>query len=99
MASFLLLLSSKDQSMPLLLVMFFIADLLSFAYPFIAYYLYREWDRYHYTVINHDYAQRCLYGAIALLVFILLGKLLIKALLSKRNKSEDEPHMFDTSRR
>jgi pimeloyl-ACP methyl ester carboxylesterase len=84
--------------MPLLLLAFFIADLLSFAYPVIAYYLYREWDKYHNTV-NEDYAQRCLYGAIALLLFILLGKFLIKALLSKSRKGEDEPHMFDTNKR
>src|SRR4051812_47927267 len=85
--------------MPLLLLAFFIADLLSFAYPFIAYYLYREWDKYHDIVNNHDYAQRCLYGAIALLLFIVLGKFLIKALLSKSRKEEDEPHMFDTDKR
>src|ERR1700712_105616 len=81
--------------MPLLIIAFFIADLLSFAYPFIAYYLYREWDKYRDTV-NDDYAQRCLYGAIALLLFILLGKFLIKLLLSKSRKGEDEPQMFDT---
>jgi pimeloyl-ACP methyl ester carboxylesterase len=84
--------------MPLLILAFLIADLLSVAYPFVAYYLYREWDTYHDTV-NDDYAQRCLYGAIALLLFILLGKFLIKALLSKSRKGEDEPHMFDTNKR
>lgn len=66
--------------MPLLLLAFFIADLLALAYPFVAYYLYREWDKYHDTV-NNDYAQRCLYGVIALLLFIVLGRFLIKALL------------------
>ncbi|MCF6406636.1 alpha/beta hydrolase [Chitinophaga filiformis] len=84
--------------MPLLLIAFFIADLLSFAYPFIAYYLYREWDRYRDT-INEDYAERCLYGAIALLLFILLGKMLVKVLLSKRRKGEDEPHLFHAGKR
>jgi pimeloyl-ACP methyl ester carboxylesterase len=83
--------------MPLLLLAFFIADLLSIAYPFVAYYLYKEWDRYNNT-IHDDYADRCLYGAIAILLFILLGKLLIKALLSKRRKGEDEPHRFDTNK-
>ena len=71
--------------MPLLIIAFFIADLLSISYPFIAYYLYREWDRYGDTADN-DYAQRCLWGAIAILVFILLGKFLIKALVSKSRK-------------
>ncbi|WP_170971084.1 alpha/beta fold hydrolase [Ilyomonas limi] len=83
--------------MPLLFLAFFIADLLSLAYPFIAYYLYREWDKYQDTV-NDDYAQRCLYGAIVLLLFIVLGKFLIKVLLSKNRKGEDEPHMFDTNK-
>src|SRR4051812_21892558 len=84
--------------MPLLILAFLIADLLSIAYPFIAYYLYQEWDKYRDT-IDEDYAQRCLYGAIALLLFILLGKFLIKALLSKKTKGEDEPRMFNTSKR
>lgn len=84
--------------MPLLLLGFFIADLLSFAYPVIAYFLWREWDRYHNTLYD-DYAHRCLYGAIALLLFILLGKFLIKALMSKKRKGEDEPHMFDTKKK
>jgi pimeloyl-ACP methyl ester carboxylesterase len=84
--------------MPLLLLAFFIADLLSIAYPFIAFYLWREWDEYNGTAAD-DYADRCLYGAIAILLFILLGKFLIKALLSKRRKGEDEPHLFDTNKR
>jgi pimeloyl-ACP methyl ester carboxylesterase len=84
--------------MPLLLLAFFIADLLSIAYPFIAYHLYREWDQYRGTV-EDDYAQRCLWGAISLLFFILLGRFLVKALLSKRRKGEVEPQMFDTKKR
>lgn len=84
--------------MPLLLLVFFIADLLSIAYPLIAYCLYREWDKYRDTV-KDEYAQRCLYGAVALLLFILLGKFLIKALLSKSRKGEDEPRMFDANKR
>jgi pimeloyl-ACP methyl ester carboxylesterase len=84
--------------MPLLLLAFFIADLLSIAYPLIAYYLYREWDQYRNT-LEDDYAQRCLFGAIALLLFMLLGRFLIKALLSKSRKGEDQPHRFDTNHR
>src|SRR4051812_22598793 len=83
--------------MALLILAFLIADLLSIAFPFIAYYLYKEWDRYHDT-INDDYAQRCLYGAIALLLFIILGRFLIKLLLSKKRKGEDEPRMFETDK-
>jgi pimeloyl-ACP methyl ester carboxylesterase len=84
--------------MPLLILVFLIADLLSVAYPFIAYHLYREWDLYKGTIDN-AYADRCLYGAIALLLFILLGRFLIKALLSKKRKGEDEPHLFNASKR
>jgi pimeloyl-ACP methyl ester carboxylesterase len=85
----------KRETMPLLILVFLLADLLSVAYPFIAYYLWREWDEYNGTA-SDDYADRCLYGAIALLLFILLGKFLIKMLLSKRRPGEDEPHMFES---
>jgi pimeloyl-ACP methyl ester carboxylesterase len=84
--------------MPLLLLVFFLTGLLSLAYPFLAYYLWREWDKYNNT-INDDYADRCLYGAIALLLFILSGRFLIKALLSKKRNGEDEPHMFKADKR
>jgi pimeloyl-ACP methyl ester carboxylesterase len=83
--------------MPLLLFAFIIVDLLSVAYPFIAYWLYKQWDQYHDTP-NDDYAQRCLIGAIAVSVFILLGKFLIKFLLSKRRAEEDEPYLFKSDR-
>ena len=84
--------------MPLLILAFLVTDLLAIAYPIIAYYLYRQWDLYHDT-INDDYAQRCLYGSVALLLVILLGKFLIKAVLSKSRKGEDQPQMFDTNKR
>ncbi len=84
--------------MPLFILAFLITDLLSIAYPFVAYYLYREWHKYHNTIDN-AYAQRCLYGVIALLVLIVLGKFLMKVLLSKSREGEDEPHMFDTNKR
>jgi pimeloyl-ACP methyl ester carboxylesterase len=83
--------------MPLLIIAVFVAALLSLVYPFVAYYLYREWDKYSGTV-EDDYAQRCLWGAIALLLLILLGKFLVKALLSRRRKDEDEPRMFEPKR-
>ena len=83
--------------MILLLLAFLVADLLSIAYPFIAYYLFREWQRYNDTV-NNAYADRCLYGMIALLVLILLGRFLLKALLSKRRSGEEEPHLFKAAK-
>jgi pimeloyl-ACP methyl ester carboxylesterase len=84
--------------MPLLLLAFFVADLLSITYPLIVYYLYREWDQYRNT-FEDDYAQRCLWGAVALLLFMLLGRFLIKALLSKSGRGEDQPYRFDTTHR
>jgi hypothetical protein len=36
---------------------------------------------------------------IALLLLIFLGRFLMKALLSKRRKGEDEPHLFESKRR
>jgi pimeloyl-ACP methyl ester carboxylesterase len=76
----------KNHPMPLLLLLFLIAD------------LYRQWDQYNGTV-HDDYADRCLYGAIALLLLIVLGRFLMKMLLSKRRKGEDEPHLFDTNKK
>jgi pimeloyl-ACP methyl ester carboxylesterase len=90
--------TSKHFDMPLVLLAFIIADLLSIAYPFVAYYLWREWDTYNNT-INDAYADRCLYGAIALLMFIFLGRLLMKAIVSTRRKGEDEPHTFNANHR
>ena len=84
--------------MPLLLLVFFIADLLSIAYPFIAFYLWREWNRFNNT-INDAYADRCLYGTIALLAFIFLGRYLVKFIISKKRKEEDDPQMLQSSKR
>ena len=84
--------------MPLLIIALLIADLLSVAYLVADYYLWREWYSYRDTV-HDEYAQRCLYGAIAVLAFILLGKFLIKALLSKSRQGEDEPHRFESDQR
>ena len=83
--------------MPLLILAFFIADLLSIAFVFLGYHLWREWDTYRDTV-DGDYAQRCLYGAIALALYIFLRKFLIKLLLSKSRKGEDEPRRFSTKK-
>ena len=84
--------------MPLLLLVLFLLALMAFAYPAIAYYFFREWDQYRDTV-NEDYAQRCLYGALALLAFMLLGRFLIRTLLSRRRKGEEEPRMWEARER
>src|SRR5215203_4000235 len=84
--------------MPLLVLAFLLADLLSVGFIFIDYYLWQEWYQYRGTAAD-DSANRCLYGAIALLAFVLFGKFLIRMLLSTRRKGEDEPQMFETNRR
>jgi pimeloyl-ACP methyl ester carboxylesterase len=81
--------------MPLLLLIIFLVDLVSVAFLFIDYHLWREWYHYRHT-LNDDYAQRCLIGAIALLTYSLMGKFPLSLLVSKRRKNEDEPHMFDS---
>src|SRR5438270_12238506 len=95
--AWILMTQNKHCGMPLILLGFFIVDFLSIAYPFIAYYLWRQWNTYNNT-INDDYAHRCLYGAIALLLLIVLGRFLMKAILSKRRKGEDEPHFFQSTK-
>ena len=84
--------------MPIFLIGFLITDLLSIAIPFIAFYLWREWDKFNGTSAD-DYADRCLYGAIALALLILIGRFLVRALLSKERKGEDEPTMVEATQR
>ncbi len=81
----------------LLLFILLLLDLVAVAYPLIAFFLFREWQRYRDT-LQDDYADRCLYGAIALLALVLFGRFLIRMLVSKRRKGEDEPAMFETGR-
>jgi hypothetical protein len=71
--------------MPLLILAILLFGLLSFVYPLLAYYLWREWNTYHGTAAD-AYAHRCLYGAIALLLFIFFGRFLMKMLLSKKDR-------------
>jgi pimeloyl-ACP methyl ester carboxylesterase len=84
--------------MPLLIIAFLLADLLSIVFIFADYYLWHEWYEYHNTALD-DYAERCLYGAIAILLYILLGKFIIRMLLSKWRSGEEEPHMFESKQR
>jgi pimeloyl-ACP methyl ester carboxylesterase len=83
--------------MPLLILVFLLADIMSIAFIFIDYYLWHEWYQNRNTIAD-DYANRCLYGAIALLLLMSMGRFVIKALLSKRRKGEDEPQKFDTKK-
>jgi len=80
--------------MPLLIITLFLIDLLSLAILFIDYKLWREWHEFRNTAAD-DYADRCLYGAIALLAFGTLGRYPMILLFSKRRKNEDEPSMTE----
>src|SRR5688572_24898540 len=84
--------------MPILILIFLLIDLLSIGAVIADIYLWREWWEYRNTLFD-DYANRCLYGAIALLAYVFFGRTLIKALVSKKRARKDEPEMFETSRR
>jgi pimeloyl-ACP methyl ester carboxylesterase len=83
--------------MPLLLLALVVV-MLSVAYPLIAYYLWQEWRVFNGTAAD-DYADRCLYGAIAITLFIFLGRFLVRVLLSKPRPGEDEPRIEEAPRR
>ena len=84
--------------MPLLILVFLLIDLLSIGFLLADIYLWREWWEYRNTAAG-DYANRCLYGAIALLGYAFFGRKLIAALLSKKRPGEEAPRMFESSRR
>ncbi|MEI6945903.1 alpha/beta hydrolase [Paraflavisolibacter sp. H34] len=85
--------------MALLVLALLFADLLSIAFLFLDIHLWREWHEYRNTAAD-DYADRCLYGAIALLAYMaLMGRPLILRLLSKKRPGEKEPHLFESDRK
>ncbi len=73
--------------MIILLLAGIIADFFTLVLFFLGYYLWRQWHIYNHTAA-HDYAQHCLYGLIAILLFSFLGKFLVIPLLSKRRKTK-----------
>ncbi|NIJ54541.1 alpha/beta fold hydrolase [Dyadobacter arcticus] len=77
--------------MPILLLALLLTNLSTIAFLGLEVYLGREWYLHKDIIGDHDYAQRCLIGAFALLVFMLFGKALIRILLSKGGKGVDEP--------
>jgi len=79
--------------MPLYLLGYVIAALLSLAYPVAAFFLYREWWLYRFTA-KAAYATHCLHSAIAITVMMVLGRYLFRFLLSKRRKGDDQPKRF-----
>jgi pimeloyl-ACP methyl ester carboxylesterase len=79
--------------MPLLVLAFILTNLFTIAFIGLEIFLWRQWYLFKdfLTEQDHDYAQRCLIGAIVLLVYLLIGKSIIRLILSKSRKGEDEP--------
>jgi pimeloyl-ACP methyl ester carboxylesterase len=79
--------------MPLLLLAYTITNFFTIAIVVIEVHLWRQWYLHKDLLTNHDhdYAQRCLIGAVILLIYLLIGKSLIRLLFSKARKGEDQP--------
>ena len=77
--------------MPLILLGFLLTDLFTIAFIWLDVYLWRQWYFHKDIIPDHDYAQHCLIGAIALAVYLLIGKSIIPFILGKIRKGEDEP--------
>ena len=77
--------------MPILLPVLFFTHLFSIAFIGLEIYLGRQWYMHKDIVGHQDYAQRCLFGAVAVLAFMSFGRSLIGILLSKAEKGADEP--------
>lgn len=84
--------------MALLFAALFLADILAITLPFMAIYLWKQWQMYGGTDAD-TYAHWCLYGAIAAALFTLLGRFIIGPLLSRAKKGEDEPLMPEPKHR
>jgi hypothetical protein len=80
----------KNEAMPLLLLTLLLSDLLTFVLIGFDIYFIREWYLWRNS-LSHDYAMHCLYGAIAITVYALIGNKPMTLLLSKFRKGEDEP--------
>jgi pimeloyl-ACP methyl ester carboxylesterase len=79
--------------MPLILIGYLLVNIFTIAFIWLDVYLWRQWYLYK-DLLNqqdHDYAQRCLIGAIVLIVYSLIGKSIVRLLLSKSRKGENEP--------
>jgi pimeloyl-ACP methyl ester carboxylesterase len=77
--------------MPLLIIFLLLIDLLSVAFVWLEVYLWRQWYYHKDIITDHDYARHCLIAAIAVLVYLLVGKSIIRLLFSKSRAGEDEP--------
>ncbi|HEY0110586.1 MAG TPA: alpha/beta hydrolase [Fibrella sp.] len=81
--------------MPLLLLAILLADLISIGFLFLGYHFWHEWQTNRDTVYD-AYAQRCLYGVLAIGLYMLLGRFLLAPLLSKSRPGEDQPQRADS---
>lgn len=80
--------------MPLLLLASIFTNLLTWIFIGFDIYLWRQWYLYKEFLDRnpgHDYAQRCLIGAIAILVYLFLGKFLMRLFLAKNSPGEIGP--------
>jgi pimeloyl-ACP methyl ester carboxylesterase len=80
--------------MPLIVLAFLVTQLFTAFLIWLEVYLWREWYLYKDVVgepWDHDYAQRCLIGAIVVLVYLLLGKQILRLFMGKSRPGEDEP--------
>jgi pimeloyl-ACP methyl ester carboxylesterase len=76
--------------MPVMILILLLTELFTIGFLVLNIYLISEW--YHWKdTVDDEYARRCLYGAIALIAYSLLGKFPISWILSKFRKNEDEP--------
>jgi pimeloyl-ACP methyl ester carboxylesterase len=76
--------------MPILLLVLFIAELLTIGFIVLDIFLLREWYLWRQT-FDDDYARRCLYWAIGVTMYSLLGKFPVSLLVSKPRRNEDDP--------
>jgi len=77
--------------MPLIIIALILADLLTILLLYFGFELVDEWLEWRNTW-RDDYAQRCLYGAIAIAVWsVSMGRMVIKHLFSTHRKNEDDP--------
>jgi pimeloyl-ACP methyl ester carboxylesterase len=81
--------------MPILIFGYLLLNLLTFASVWLEIYLLRQWYLHKDLIdaTDQDYAQRCLIGAILLLIYFLFGRFIIRLLVSKRRKKEDQPKL------
>ncbi|MBG6234068.1 pimeloyl-ACP methyl ester carboxylesterase [Pedobacter sp. CAN_A7] len=79
--------------MPFILLAALIANLITIALIWLEIHLIRQWYLHKdlSAVYDQQYAQKCLAGAIIILIYLLLGKFLVRKLISKSRKGEDEP--------